>query len=209
MITWDEEVLRPVRQTWSLSGRVLTGGQSLSGLVQTAKTDGGGFWTASLECPVQTRAQARLALAYDAALDGGAAALIVPQCLPKVNDIGRTGAIVGNLTVEHPDANVVRSTKLTMAGISGGYVPIGVHLTIDHADVGERLYRVAASLQEFETTQVVEIRPPLRGAVTVGQTVDFANPRCLMRLANPESLRVDLSLGRFATIAPQFLEHFE
>jgi hypothetical protein len=208
VITWDEEVLRPVRQAWSLSGRVLTGGQSLSGLVQTAKTDGGGFWTASLECPVQTRAQARLALAYDAALDGGATALIVPQCLPRVNDIGRTG-IVGNPTPEHSDANVVRSVKLSLSGISGGYVEPGVHFSIDHADVGVRLYRVSESLQAFETNQVVEVRPPLRGEVTVGQAVDFANPRCLMRLANPESLRVDLSLGRFATIAPQFLEHFE
>ena len=52
----------------------------------------------------------------------------------------------------------------------------------------------------------VEIAPPLRSDLVGGTEMNFADPHCLMRLANPDALAATLELNRYGVLDAEFVE---
>lgn len=96
----------------------------------------------------------------------------------------------------------LRATTLTIAMEDGAELEGGEHFSISHTSAGRRLYRVGRVERD-----AISFRPPLREAIAAGCALDFAQPSCLMRLADPRSLQLPLELNRLGRISPVFVEH--
>lgn len=214
---------------FSLSGIQLSSGQSISGFTQTAKTDGGGFWTAQLSCKLRTADQVRSWRAYGARLDGGAATIEVPRCeagmkptltdppephqVPHSDDAtfsdGSEYAFVPGFKASFGGPAALRATQVQIDFTEAVDVLGGEVFTAAHATAGARMYVIHSVVSQTGNIYTVKIRPPLREAVTTSTPLDFDYPRCLMRLANPDSWDAPLANLRFSDPAPVFIEHFD
>jgi hypothetical protein len=63
----------------------------------------------------------------------------------------------------------------------------GETFTLNHADVGPRIYMIAAVDSVVDDVYTVFTLPPLRQAALVGAACDFDIPRCVMKLEDPGS----------------------
>lgn len=212
---------------WSLDGQRLTGGQSVSGLTQTARTDGGGYWTADLRFVLRSPDQVRRWRAFAARLSGGEETIAVPRC-----EIGLKVTLAAGVTFEsvtHSDGvafsdgteyviepvvsaafggtAALRATQVqlnftTAVDLLGGEV-----FSIVHANAGERMYQIKSIVSQSGNNYTVKISPPLREAVTTSTELDFDDPRCLMRVA--EGFQAEMRGLRFSDPKPLFIEHFD
>lgn len=207
-----------------LERRTISGGESLSGDEDLIATDGGGRVFVEIGDPYLDDPEAALAWrALDAYLDGGARAIIVPFC------DGRHQPYAADITVPHSDDTTFSDeTEYLQSGATGRIAQDaalrattlhldnldlprdllgGEWLSIDHPTMRWRAYRIAEIL-EYDAengTATVSIRPPLRDAVAAGENVDFANPRCTMRVDG--GLPSPTSLG-YASGSARFVEDF-
>jgi len=132
----------------------------------------------------------------------------------------------------------LRATSLTIAVSLGGTLEAGMIFSVEHTDQGWRRYEIktvtgdgpqpavliddlANALVDDATLALVDeeelegggpytvtFRPPLRGAVPSGTRIEFDNPRCVMRLAEPQSMELTLELRRVGTPSVSFVEYF-
>lgn len=203
-----------------LERRTVSGGESLSGDEDLIATDGGGRVFVEMgDLYLDEPAIAQAFRALDAYCDGGARAVIVPFC------DGRHQPTQGFVTVPHSDGTTfsdeteysqgdasgevagdaaLRATVIELSGLVMQRALIGGEwLSIDHPTMRWRAYRIAEiTAQDIEAgTAKVSIRPPLREAVTAGEFVDFARPRCVMRpdggLLSPTSMGYASGSARF------------
>lgn len=202
--------------------RTISGGRALNDDEDLIATDGGGrvfaqFDNAYLDEP-------EVALAWRAAsayLDGGATPIIVPFC------DARHQPTDGRVTVTHSDGTpfddeseysqadsdvtlaadaALRATTLYLAITTLPRSLLGGEwLSIDHTTKRHRAYRIKEITAQDATTATVKISPPLREATTAGTIVDFANPRCVMRLDG--EMRSPTMLGYAEGSAIRFVEH--
>ncbi len=216
-----------------LVGGALRGGTALSGVARSVRSDGGGLWL--LEYGgifVRTPDQVRAWRAWEAFLDGGATNCVVPfidyrhaprplisgvPALPPPavphsddtylsDDTGYGGSVIS--AVLTADA-ALRATTLGIQMLVGSDLRGGEHFTLDHADIGPRLYRVISIESADASVHQVTIRPPLREAVTAGTVADFDTPRFVASLADADGMDLELQNNRFATGASvRFLEAF-
>ena len=204
--------------------RTISGGEALSGDEDLIATDGGGRVFVEIGDPFLDDASAALAWrALDAYLDGGARAIIVPFC------DGRHQPWAASITVPHSDDTTFSDeTEYLQSGAHGLVAQPaalratildledldlprdllgGEWLSIDHPTMRWRAYRIAEVLEQDAGagTARVSIRPPLREAVAVGENVEFAKPRCTMRVDG--GLPSPTSMG-YASGAARFVEDF-
>lgn len=204
--------------------RTISGGESLSGDEDLIATDGGGRVFVEIGDPYLDDVNAAKAWrALDAYCDGGARAIIVPFC------DGRHQPWAASVTVPHSDDTTFSDeTEYSQTGASGEVaanaalratvlslnnlgLPTdllgGEWLSIDHPTMRWRAYRIAEIL-DYDAdagTARLSIRPPLREAVTIGEDVDFAKPRCTMRVEG--GLPSPTSMG-YASGSARFVEDF-
>lgn len=95
-----------------------------------------------------------------------------------------------------------------LAEDSGAALLGGEHFSIDHPVKGWRLYRIGRVLDVAGDVHTVEIEPPLRAAVTAGETAEFDLPRCVMTLAAgaAEAFEPTVEFTDFPTIQATFTE---
>lgn len=195
-------------------GSVTSGGTSLSGIDDAIESDGGGYWVADFTNGETLDRDDTLAWrAITAGMDNGAAPVIVEFCdrlhTPAGGEMGIAGSpdqFGDRRSFQGP--GVVAST-VTSAGLRATVLSIsiaseralvgGERFTIVHATWGERAYEVVAI-----AGAAIKFRPPLREAVASGTSLDFDNPRCKMRLAQPTSNA--LNIGRYGQCAISFVE---
>lgn len=221
-LTWPRGLFPPREERWALQGMVSTGGMSIGGISQTVNSSGGGFWTLQQTGVwVRTRDQVRAWNALEAILDGGVTGIIVPMCAKRFNptlpgDIvphsdgafffDDTGYVSGAGAVTFDQAAALRATTVFL---DVGAIDLlgGEHFTVNY-EGGPRLHRVARVKDQIGDVAEVEIRPPLRAAVAAGTDADFANPRCVMKLASPEEMPLNLEMGKSGQGNARFVEAF-
>lgn len=180
-----------MQQEVDIERQTLSGGTSISGATDHIAADGGGRVFAEFGGgELIDRDRVLLWRAMLAALDGGATEMVVPFCDARHQPYGlatsapygdnaphsdgspfsQAGA-VGTVTAAAP----LRATSLSFNGTLGRPLIGGEWFAIEHPSKGWRAYRVRTV-----TADGVTFRPPLREAVAIGETIDFANPRCLM-----------------------------
>jgi hypothetical protein len=201
-------------------GVSVTGGESLSGIVQTMRSDGGGRWRATFgDGTLKERNEVMQWRAMTADMDDGGTPYIVRICDARHQPGGGRTRVPhsdgtpfdggseyeGSTVVATASAASLRATALTVA-LSGQDVVGGERFTILHASWGPRLY-VVVSVEPSGGDLAIKIRPPLREAIGDDTPLDFGNLRCVMQLVDDKSS--PLQFGRLVEAAIEFVEYMD
>jgi hypothetical protein len=216
----------------SIVYQAVVGPPSISGVVQTLRTDGGGLWRVDMTgIPLRTPKDVRAWEAWQAEFGGGAGTCIVPipsiglahrplaggkpirtgglypqsddACFPEALDYGAP-IIVAEVV---GDA-ALRATTITINVIRGGRLTGGEKFGLTHATMGKRMYRIRRVLSRpTDQSATVLIETPLREAVVSGATVNFDLPAVLSRAIPEQDFGVALSRNR-GEVSISFLEAF-
>jgi hypothetical protein len=231
-------VLKETSLTWQLAGRTISSGQTGSGFEPLAETTGGGLWRADLaSVPVWKVNQVGAWRAVEGLLDSGATQVVVTMCdkryfpapivdgrrliryadVPIDTDSGghidtllddNTGldqpVVVAYVAADAP----LRATELSIAFVQVSALMGGEHFSIEHPNLGHRLYRVIGVDGDADGA-VVTIRPPLREAVQALSDIEFDFPKCMMRVAAADGMRLELSMRRRGSPSASFIESFD
>lgn len=219
-----------IKDPW-LSGRVIESGQTVSNIMPVVKTDGGGLWRVGFSS-ISLRTRERV-LAWRAWInnhDGGAAPIIVrfPELRQaptisggsEVDLVALDGSLITALdgstistgstpgVVCHGGA-ALRATTIRITVSAGSVLLPGQRFSALHAVMNKRCYEIGQVLDDDGAgTYQVTIRPPLREALSDGETLDFRDPGCLMRAVDPEAVAADIDLLRFGGAGVDFIETF-
>lgn len=203
-----------------LARRTISGGQALSGGEDLIAADGGGSWTLDLTGAYLDDPAIAVAMrALDALSDGGATPLIVPFGDARHQLMGNVTVPIGGLPwwneEDFADSEplsvtvgdtALRATQITVT-VDKLPAPVraGITLSIDHATMRHRAYRIAEVLSDDGAQAVLSIRPPLREATPNGAPVEFLDPKCVMHVE--DGARTPTTLG-FAEGSVRFVEDF-
>jgi len=173
-----------------LAGAARSGGRSVSGIYNMSRTDGGGLWAYGLQSiAINTREQVMAFEQFATLMAEGARPIIVPVCNRRYKPTGSTEGYPVRVTSDAP----LRATTLIMTKSVFMETFIGGELfSIDHPTRGPRLYRIIEQHPLDSVTVSTTIEPPLRQAVAANQPLVFDEPLCVMQLAEPTSLQLEL-----------------
>lgn len=227
MLTFPTVLFAPNGLKASLIGGTVSGGQALSGISQFAMTSGGPMWSFTFgDALLLTKEKLNTWEAIAAATDNGATPFVVPVAqrrrqpfltskLPDgVSDSDAStfsdGALwtMSEITASIVGSAALRATRLNIS-ITGGVPLIGGELfTAWGLTKGQRMHIITRVIaQDLEAnTATIDIRPPLREALSADTPLDFDNPRCVMRVNGDMGAQVDLL--RFGKGSVSFVETF-
>lgn len=225
MFIFPVHLFNPSNVKANLASRVITGGESINGEIDAIATDGGGRWQVTYSGIDLTNPRVqRQWEAWEAYLDGGAVDCLVPMLsVARANRPfgGGQPARVHGLVADDAlfptslgyaapyisaaitaDA-ALRATELTINVTRGAPLQGGETFSIDGR--GYRIQRVKSR----PTTQsaVVDIRPPLREALTNGDALEFAFPLLKCRLQPNQDIGLDIFQNQSANTSITFVEN--
>ena len=224
--SWPIDILIPRDKRFSpMSGAARGGGRTLNGSVRVTNWQAGGLWRGRyVQVGVYEPEDVLLAEAIEAILDCGAEPMAIPLLplgrAPFSNPTGPTPHSDGSPFSDgglYGGANImgVLSTDADCFATSLAFTWAGpVHILGGDFEVmspdGPRAHRIKRFLSREGTSGAfvyeVEVSPPLRCDLIAGATLDFENPRCMMRLANPEAFAPVLEFGWYGFIDADFVE---
>lgn len=228
-ILWEAQV------SWEITSQMVGSGQTASGVSPTTRIDGGGAWKLTLSEVNLLWADARRTWrSLSAICDGGSNPIVVPMrdipdvpyptsggvLLTRYDDINHTddvpfasgvGYQVGTVDASLVGAALLNATSLTIA-ISGpgtpGTLRGGEHFSINHPVLRYRMYRIRTVKDNGDGTWNVTIRPPLRANTPDGTLLDFATPKCVMRLASGKEMDAAFEPMWISRPTASFIEAF-
>lgn len=201
------ETLTPASERWRLVGTTVSGGVNLIGFPGLARTDGGGLWMCWMDdIELVTPAEIKAARALELRLDEGVTTLEVPAFEGPTGVVPPGAGWRAIYAAAAPAA--LRATTLTITRSVGMALTGGEKFTIVHPTMGARIYGVAEVTATDGPDQTIKIRPPLREAVT-DEAIDFNDPRCRMRLANPEEFLGALDASHESSAKAIWVESFD
>jgi hypothetical protein len=208
---------------WNIVGSVMSSGVTTAGAVDV-RSDGGGFWSASLNnirfidrtYTLLWRAVRQLATAQP---------IIVHRrdttWSPFPNGTTEYGTIPHSddalfsdgsdyyqpvIDVEtYADASL-RDTTLYLKLNNCDALVGGESFSINHDTWSWRLYEIATVEYIDETHVQVTFNPPLREAVPSGTLVEFDRPRCVMKLVNSAAMDFNATTYPFSLATAKFIE---
>lgn len=219
-LTFPIHLWNPSGIRCSLVGRGVQSPPSLSGVGQVLRTDGGGFWAVeysgiTLNSPDKLRAWR----AWEAQLDGGATRVIAPvpdlslaprpviggglaspSALVSTSDdeyFPEATAFAAPLIIASAEAADLRDTEITLTIVQGSRVKGGQFFAIDHPDAGRRMYQTSRVLSRDGQTATVEIRPPLRQAISDDTSLDFDWPGFEAIKTPDAEITADIRIGKY------------
>lgn len=182
---------------------VISGGTSLAGDETVIATDGGGRWRAEYaNAPLNRRDKVMAWRACRANMEGGVVPFIFPICDARHQPVKKSIGVPhsddtpfdddtlyesgGGDVVATTDASL-RATSITI-NATALQKPIigGERFSIDHPTWRHRLYEI----KKVEGNRIY-FRPPLREAVPAGTSIEFRDPKCVMRLAGDMTAPLD------------------
>lgn len=217
-------LFNPANVKSSIDGRVITGGESINGEVDTIATDGGGRWQVTYSGIDLTNPRVqRQWEAWEAYLDGGAVDCLVPVLsLARANRPFGGGYPARVHSLVYDDALFpttlsyaapyisatlsasasLRATELTINVTRGAPLEGGETFSIDG-----RAYRIArVKSRPSVQSAVVDIRPPLRSALTIGDSLDFSFPAVKCRMQPNQDVGLDIFQNKTSSASILFFE---
>lgn len=233
MPIWEipREMLRQTSESWQMIARTIQGGPAASGFIPSAVSGGGGIWQTNSEgIYLRTVDHVLYWRSLDNYCEEGANPVIVPMCdrrhfpAPLDEDGDR---ITANEGIPHDDetphdddapyfqplvvassvsAAALNAVTMQISMDAGGDLKAGMFFSIEHATWNWRLYNIRTAIEASAGVWDVEFRPRLREAVPGSTPIEFDTPRCLMKLATPDALRLIIERRRFAQPSWAFIE---
>jgi hypothetical protein len=231
MLTFPTHLFNPAAIKLRPAGVTVEGGESLSGEVDTIRTDGGGFWVIQmLGIELLTPDLIRAWRAWEDELAGGVTTVLVPIADVRQAPRPLAGSALASPSGLHaatddpyfPEAvgfatpfivatsgpGALRATQVTITVTRGARLKGGEHFAIDHPTVGRRVYRVSRVVGRVGQQATVKIRPPLREAIADGTAVDFDWPSFVGKLVPDADISPEIGYGRHAAVDIAFREAF-
>lgn len=100
----------------------------------------------------------------------------------------------------------LRDTSLDVTINYAGQLMGGESFSIEHLTMGWRLYEIGTVEYSDDSHATITFSPPLREDVAAGTSLEFDRPRCLMRLAQPNSMDLTVKTWTFNSASVTFLE---
>jgi hypothetical protein len=213
-----------------LVGVARSGGRSASGIFTMSRSDGGGLWSVGFRSiALRTADHVRAYEAVTTAMAEGSRPIVVPICdrrhfpaptfegnllyswssVPHSDDSlfsDGTGYSQSVVVIATSGTTALRATQINLGIDFAGVLHGGELFSIDHTVLGWRMYRIIEIVSQTATAATVKIEPPLREAVANNTPVEFDLPRCIMQLASPADLT--LEMRRFGNPSISFVESF-
>lgn len=230
-LEFPSKLLRPqVMERPVLVASSRSGGRSASNIIYSTRVDGGGLWAWSFnDVPLRTRDQVRVWELLSAYLSFATRPIIVPLCnaafqpwlvvdgqkllhhAPVPHSDGSpfsdgTSYVTPTIDAEMASAAELRATTLEVRVKVGSGFRGGELFSINHDELGWRMYRVVQVEDVAGDVSTVRIEPPLREDVTTGKRVEFDRPRCVMQV--PADMRVSLGADWRGRPSVSFIESF-
>lgn len=230
-IEFPRRLMREESHDWNVVGNVAGSGQTTSGSV-SVRTDGGGLWMASINVIRISNdrdgrnADTNLWRAVRQICNGGVTPIIVPRndVLFRPWPVGLDASV--GLDVPHDDDSyfsddadyhqtvidiacgpgALRATTLDIAVTYAGELVGGEAFSIEHPTVGWRMYEIATVEMSDAESGVITFNPPLREAVSGGTKLEFDRPRCLMKLATPGAMDLNVTAQPYNQPSVKFIE---
>lgn len=207
-------------QEIDIERRTISGGTALNDEEDVIETDGGGRVFAEFaNGPLLDREDVLAWRAIGTRFGSGTEAIIVPFCDKTHQPYGNEHLVThsddttfddgteysggGPVATASADA-ALRATTIEITIAFDQELVGGEWFGIEHPTKGWRAYNICTIIDQTDTTATVAFRPPLREAVSAGDTIDFAEPRCLMRVDGRPGQR--LELGNYGEAAIRFVE---
>lgn len=225
-IEFPRRLLREQNHDWNITGNTMGVGQTSAAAVDV-RSDGGGLWMAALNnIRFLDATDTLLWRAVRQICNGGVAPIIVPRndvafapWPAGVVEIGGVPFSDGSffsdgagfyqsiIDITSADVAPLRATSMSIDLNYCGPLRGGEAFTIEHATWGPRLYEVGTvDLAEDGASAAITFNPPLREAVAVGTMLDFDRPRCLMKLALPGAMDLNVTTWPFSLASVKFIE---
>jgi len=209
VLTFPTALFKPGTLRKRIVGASIGGGQSVSGVSQSAATSAGGHWVFELEgVNLWDRAKFNTWEGIAAIEDNGATQFVVPICDRIHQPFGDPKRLLGigngddsvfddgalwaaeQITASITGSAALRATRLTIA--CDHTVEVGNHFTGWHLAKGQRMYRIAQVHGQGGGSADISIRPPLRQATSDGFPLDFDNPRSVMTVQGDMSATLEM-----------------
>jgi hypothetical protein len=217
-------LLHEASHDWNLVGTTMAAGQTVSAAVDV-RSDGGGFWVASLnDIQLWHREYALLWRATRQLANGGVGQVVVSrrdQLAPWPNGLTDYGAFAfdddtlfdDGSGFDQPVIDVVvnaaaalRATTIALQLVNCGDLLGGEAFAIEHPTYGWRMYEIATVTDVSDGVVSVTFNPPLREALAGGEAVEFDRPRCLMKLVNSGAMDLNLTVLPDSRASVKFVE---
>ena len=231
-VVWPTD-LEEGAHNWDLAGLQIDPGQTESGAFPVIRTDGGGFWIAALH-DVQMRGADSVRAWRAFRVQAVARPLVIRRIetqiapFPVIN--GERITSIDQLP-HNPDETffsdgsgyyqpvIIAEAEVAAAQYAvemqirfqrGGPLLGGECFSVYHTDEGHRLHEIGSAVQDEDDPELwtITFLPPLRGAVEIGQFIDFDRPRCTMRLLHPGAMNLRKEVYPFGRQQAVFVEHF-
>lgn len=225
MLEWPRYLAGARSVHWYLDGGGSPAPASLGGVPQTVHLMGGPMWRLSLSGVFLRDREAVLAgRALQGLLAEGVRPLIIGPCdcslapfvdgqvfaqptetagSPFDDVTGESNPIIATFAADA----ALRATTVTF-NMSGAFRPLvgGEHFSPTHSTWGRRMHKVIEVTGGTSSAPECRIRPPLRQAVTAGESVDFNRPSLVMQLAS--DFRVAPIRNTWSVTEASFVEYF-
>lgn len=195
---WPRRLLAPRKVTAEPVYATSSGGRSLTAVEQIVATDAG-YWSIVLdEIPVAGAVRKKVWRAMSVLLEGRMNTCAVPiydyeAPWPSGGTYADLPGIPfsdGALFSDDTGFAQPAITATVQSAVALGAVTVPINLTNggplevpNHFSVENRLYRIKSITSVVGTLTTVKVWPPVRVAMTAGQTAEFDDPRQLCRLA--------------------------
>lgn len=206
-LTWPTNMERERSMSWMPQFGNESSPPTLDGTVQVRNGNGGGLWTASFNgMVVNTRARALVWQQLEVRMMGG----LEPVDVPFMAYTQKPYTSLGSIVIRTVGAVAARATAMTINLVQSGDVNPGMHFSRYHATYGHRMYRIAtvAGVSGMAGQRAITIWPPLRAAIGAAALLEFDKPLCVMKVATPDSMRLELDLRKRGTPSVSFVEAF-
>lgn len=222
-------LFNPASIQFGLQGNAVASPQSISGVGQVLRTDGGGYWQCSMSGIVlNTPDKLRAWRAWERHLAGGATRVICPvadvglaprplhgKALARPSGVVATGfdpnfpesiSFAAPCVVATIAPAAFRATQVTITVAQGSRLDGSQVFSINHPTKGRRMYSTSRIVSRDGQTATVIIDPPLREAVSGITPIDFDWASFEAVAATNQDYAPDIQYGRRAEVSVIFKE---
>lgn len=216
-LVWDIKILPLQSVMFARRNLSRSGGLSVSGIEQVVQSSSD-FWEAAITFRIRTVEQKRLFRSYQAQNWGRSGEWLIPVCDPaypitKLIQEASFGPDFGPdfSTLNTPNTEIfITVAKVSVAAARGDrnitFTMNAPPLPGMYFSLGNRLYLIGSVTNIAPKTYTASFSPKLRAAASINATMEFADPRCVMRLAQDNIGQMNLDMLRFADVSLNFVE---
>lgn len=183
---------------------------TLDGTIQVRNGNGGGLWSATMNrVKIWERDETLAWQEMEALLAGGLEPVNVPWLMCHLRPLPASG-LPEDISIRSVGTAAARATTMVVNLVESGELIAGMHFSRLSNTYGIRMYRITsvAAVSGFANQRSIGIWPPLRSAIGNDLNLNFNTVQCVMKLAKPDAMRLELDQRLRGAPSAAFVEAF-